>query len=167
MRRQPRKAPPVIKMPEDPVLDKSRRPWHAHGQGLQHAAASVMCRHHPASRLARVWPASVREQQRPARSSQSAAETYLPRYQRSPAARPVSQTTTVSSCEWSVCSDHERARPSQIWVPVKSSMRLGSVGELSGRSECRVRTGAICLVWRGGRKSESRECSAECQSAAV
>jgi hypothetical protein len=51
MRRQPRKAPPVIKMPEDPVLDKSRRRWHAHGQGLQHAAASVLCRHHPTKSL--------------------------------------------------------------------------------------------------------------------
>ena len=162
MRRQPRKAPPVIKMPEDPVLDKSRRRWHAHGQGLPlaHAAASVLCRHHPTSRLARVWPASVREQQQPARSSQSAAETYLPRYQRSPAARPVSQTTTVTSCD-GACVQITSAQ-SDLG---EASMR--SVGELSGRSECRVRTGAICLVWRGGRKSESRECSAECKSAAV
>ena len=44
------------------------------------------CRHHPASRLARVGPASVRVQQQPDRSSQSAAGRYLPRYQRSAAA---------------------------------------------------------------------------------
>ncbi len=139
------------------MLDKSRRRWHAHGQGLQHTAASVLCRHHPTSRLARVWPASVREQQRPARSSQSAAETYLPRYQRSPAARPVSQTTTVTSCD-GACVQITSAQ-SDLG---EASMR--SVGELSGRSECRVRTGAIFLTSEEAEKIES-QCSAECQSA--
>ena len=72
----------------------------------------------------------------------------------------VSQTTTVTSCD-GACVQITSAQ-SDLG---EASMR--SVGELSGRSECRVRTGAICLVWRGGRKSESRECSAECKSAAV
>ena len=57
------------------------------------------CRHHPASRLARVGPASVRVQQQPDRSSQSAAGRYLPRYQRSAAACPEPRTTTVTSCD--------------------------------------------------------------------
>ena len=41
--RQPRKALPAISMPEDPnpVLGKSRRQRHAHGQGLQHASVST------------------------------------------------------------------------------------------------------------------------------
>jgi hypothetical protein len=53
---------------------------------------------------------------------------------------------------WSVCADHERAL-SQIWV--KSAAR--SVDELSGRSECRVRTGAICLVGEAVEKVTSHE----------
>ena len=66
--------------------------------------------------------------------------------------RPVSPTTNSRVVRWSVCADHERAL-SQIWV--KAAAR--SVGGLSGRSECRVRTGAICLVGEAVEKVTSHE----------
>ena len=56
------------------------------GRGCNMPPRRQVCRHHPASRLARVGPASVRVQQQPDRSSQSAAGRYLRRYQRSAAA---------------------------------------------------------------------------------
>jgi len=78
---------------------------------------------------------------------------YLFRYQRSAGAHP-SCIADNNSCvvRWSVCADHERAL-SQIWV--KAAAR--SVGGLSGRSECRVRTGAICLVGEAVEKVTSHE----------
>ena len=62
--RQPRKALPAISMPEDPgpVLGKSRRQRHAHGQGLQHASVST-----PSNKsLCISRAASVRVQRQPA-----------------------------------------------------------------------------------------------------
>ena len=106
----------------------------------------------PACRSARVLRRCESSDSLPGRLSLQLGR-YLFRYQRSAGARPSCITDNNSRVmRWSVCADHERAL-SQIWV--KAAAR--SVGELSGRSECRVRTGAICLVGKAVGKVTSHE----------
>ena len=116
------------------------------------AANAQACRHDPTCRSARVPRRCECSDSLPGRLSLQLGR-YLFRYRRSAGAHPSCIADNNSRVvRWSVCADHERAL-SQICV--KSAAR--SVGELSGRSECRVRTGAICLVGEAVEKVTSHE----------
>ena len=85
----------------------SARPW----------AGAATCKRvetpSPASRLDRVRRRSGCNDSRPDRFK--SAGRYLLRYQRSAAARPVSRTTTVTSCDGACAQNHEDAL-TQVWV---------------------------------------------------
>ena len=143
---------------EGPARSKRARRIPAQG-GASHAGMLMgrgcnaqACRHDPTCRSARVPRRCECSDTLPGRLSLQLGR-YLFRYQRSAGAHPSCIADNNSRVvRWSVCADHERAL-SQIWV--KAAAR--SVGGLSGRSECRVRTGAICLVGEAVEKVTSHE----------
>ena len=147
--KQPPKGRPVVKRARR--IPAQCRASHA-GMPMGRGCNAQACRRDPTCLSARVLRRCECSDSLPGRISLQLGR-YLFRYQRSAGARPSCITDNNSRVmRWSVCADHERAL-SQIWV--KAAAR--SVGELSGRSECRVRTGAICLVGEAVEKVTSHE----------